>query len=207
MITIVDYGVGNIQTLINIYDYLGFDAISSYDSNVIAESTQLILPGVGSFDRAMFSLQESNLLPALEYAVQVRQVPVLGICLGMQLMTRGSEEGKLPGLGWIDADVKRINISANSELRVPHIGWTEVRPSKLSSLFPDEEVKYFYFVHGYHVVCDHVQNVLATFEYEESLCCAINDRNIFGVQFHPEKSHKYGMGILRRFALLTAPRD
>lgn len=201
MITIVDYGVGNIQAILNMFDYLGIEAQASTDVGVIAEADKLLLPGVGAFDKAMTALNSGGMVEALEYAVHQRRVPVLGICLGMQLLTRKSAEGSLAGLGWIDADVQRIQIQSALGLKVPHMGWSEVEPSRPSDLFASMSER-FYFVHSYHVVCDEPTDVLATVDYGGKLCCAVNRDNIWGVQFHPEKSHRYGMRLLSNFAKL-----
>lgn len=200
MITVVDYGVGNIGALLNIFEFLGLDATASGDASAVARAAQLVLPGVGAFDKAMSMLSERGLRQALDVAVLERRVPVLGVCLGMQLLARGSEEGNHAGLAWIAADVIRI-VPVRPELRVPHIGWAEVRPRRSSPLFPvtttDER---FYFVHGYVMRCDEPADVVATVDYGEPLTCAVARGNICGVQFHPEKSHRYGMRLLSDWA-------
>jgi glutamine amidotransferase len=201
MITIVDYGVGNIGALINMFDHLGIEAKASTSANDIVEAKRLILPGVGAFDKAMVNLKELSLIDALNDAALNRQIPVLGICLGMQLFSRKSEEGNEQGLGWINADVKKLVNVPESILKLPHIGWSEIMLSRQSELFLDEENR-FYFVHGYHVVCDDESDVLATVNYGQSICCAVHKKNIFGVQFHPEKSHAYGMRMLSAFAAI-----
>lgn len=201
MIAILDYGVGNVQALLNMYEHLGFDAFATDNADTLAESDRIILPGVGAFDAAMSKLREKQLIPALEYAVMQRKVPFLGICLGMQLLARDSEEGSDKGLGWIEASVKRINIPLNSLVKVPHIGWEEIMPTCPTMLFPANNTsERFYFVHSYHVVCDHYAHICATVDYGGRLCCAVNKGNIWGVQFHPEKSHRYGMRLLSSFA-------
>jgi imidazole glycerol-phosphate synthase subunit HisH len=201
LITIVDYGVGNIGALLNMLEYLGIDAEASGDPSTVVEAKKILLPGVGAFDRAMSALRSSQLVEALNEAVLHRHTPVLGVCLGMQLMARGSEEGHEPGLGWIQADVRRIRVPEGSQLKVPHIGWMEVRPTRRSSLFdPSRPVERFYFDHSYHVACDRAEDVSAVIEYAGELCCALNARHISGVQFHPEKSHRFGMRLLTSFA-------
>ncbi|MGR9173340.1 imidazole glycerol phosphate synthase subunit HisH [Hyphomicrobiales bacterium] len=200
MITVVDYGVGNIGAIINMADYLGIDAEASGDPEKIRTASKLILPGVGAFDKAMLTLQDRGLIAPLNEAVLKRQIPVLGICLGMQLLARGSDEGTRPGLGWIAADVLRIALPPESPLKVPHIGWLGVKPSRLSDLFdPAVQNERFYFDHGYYVQCDNAEDVTATIDYGQELCCAVSSGNISGVQFHPEKSHRFGMRVLEAF--------
>lgn len=208
MITIVDYGVGNIQALLNMLDHLGVEAQASAAPDAIATAEKLILPGVGAFDKAMMALNAGGLIPALEYAALQQRVPVLGICLGMQLLARHSAEGTLAGLGWIAADVRRIEVPHGSELKVPHMGWGEIEPIRLSPLFLlTGALERFYFVHGYHVVCEDPSDVLATVNYGQRLCCAVNRGNVWGVQFHPEKSHRFGMRLLSAFAALPKNGD
>lgn len=203
MITIVDYGVGNTGALLNMFEYLGIDARAAGSPTDIASADKLVLPGVGAFDKAMSTLRERRLIDALEQAALVRKVPVLGVCLGMQLLTRRSEEGKEPGLGWIAADVRRIALPSDSRLKVPNMGWLAVQPTRHSHLIePAGAETRFYFDHSYHVVCDEPADVAATIEYGSPLCCAVEHGNVMGVQFHPEKSHRFGMRLLQAFARL-----
>jgi len=200
VITVVDYGVGNIGAILNMLDYLGIDAQASSDPDVLARADQLILPGVGAFDKAMSTLRSRHLIEPLSCAVLQRKVPVMGVCLGMQLLARRSEEGNEVGLGWIDADVHRITLPVGSPLKVPHIGWMEVLPTRPSALFnPDVAAERFYFDHSYHVTCDRQEDVSAVIDYGMPLCCAVHVGNVSGVQFHPEKSHRFGMRLLREF--------
>jgi glutamine amidotransferase len=200
-IVIVDYGVGNLGALSNMLEFLGYDCEISRDATRIATARKLILPGVGAFDHAMGNLRQSGLIPALEEAALKRKVPVLGVCLGMQLLGQGSEEGNLPGLGWIKATARKIEPSRESKLKVPHMGWSDLAVVRASPLFAKAPLdSRFYFAHSYHVVCDHSEDMLAVANYGTQICCAVNSGNIFGVQFHPEKSHKFGMAILKAFA-------
>lgn len=201
MITVVDYGVGNIGAMLNMFDYLGIDAQASGDPCVLANADQLVLPGIGAFDKAMSTLRGRQLVEPLNDAVFGRYVPVLGVCLGMQLLARRSEEGDEPGLGWIDADVRRITVPAGSVLKVPHIGWMDIQPTRRSLLFdPALPTERFYFDHSYHMVCDRPEDVAAVIDYGSEMCCAVASGHITGVQFHPEKSHRFGMRLLRAFA-------
>ena len=203
MITVVDYGVGNIGAILNMLDYLGIDAQASGDPDVLERADQLILPGVGAFDKAMSTLRSRQLIEPLNRAVLERKVPVMGVCLGMQLLARRSEEGNEAGLGWIDADVRRITLPAGSALKVPHIGWMEIQPARSSLLFdPGLPTERFYFDHSYHVTCDRQKDVSATIDYGMPMCCAVQVGNVSGVQFHPEKSHRFGMRLLRAFGAL-----
>ncbi|HJW53037.1 MAG TPA: imidazole glycerol phosphate synthase subunit HisH [Burkholderiaceae bacterium] len=203
VVTVVDYGVGNIGALLNMFDHLGVEARASSDPRDIAWADKLVLPGVGAFDRAMSELRGRGLIGPLEEAVLHRRRPVLGVCLGMQLLARRSEEGREAGLGWIDADVRRLHLPVDSDLKVPHIGWMEIRAVGTSELFAASGERY-YFDHSYHVCCDRAQDVVAVIDYGSELCCAVSARNVHGVQFHPEKSHRFGMRLLRSFAGLSA---
>ena len=201
-VVVVDYGVGNIGAIQNMYDYLGFDAVLSGDPETVAQADRAILPGVGAFDEAMKRLTDSGLQAALDHLARDRQRPVLGICLGMQLLARSSEEGRLAGLGWIDAHVRKIP-QRQPHIKVPHIGWSVVRPVRSSVLFPEQDdSERFYFVHSYHMDCQNADDILATIDYGTTLVAAVQKQNVFGAQFHPEKSHKFGMRLLTAFAEL-----
>lgn len=202
MITVVDYGIGNLGAIVNMLEYLGFDAVISADPLAISKASKLILPGVGAFDRAMQNLRGLDLVAPLEDAVFGRTVPVMGVCLGMQLLGRGSQEGNgEKGLGWIEADTLRFDWAVEQGLKIPHVGWNSVSPAPDSVLFASAApVPRFYFVHSYHMHCDDDRNVAATCTYGRDFCCAVSKDNILGVQFHPEKSHKHGMALLKNFA-------
>lgn len=203
MITVVDYGVGNIGALLNMFEYLGIEAVATGESSAVANAEKLVLPGVGAFDKAMSTLRARGLVQPLNEAVLERRRPVLGVCLGMQLLARRSEEGNEAGLGWISADVRRISLQAGSALKVPHIGWTDVRPVRRSPLFDLQTRERFYFDHAFHVCCAGSDDVAAVVDYGGELCCAISAGNVYGVQFHPEKSHRFGMRLLNAFAQLS----
>lgn len=202
MITIVDYGMGNLGSMLNMFKRIGVPARIESDPEAIRCAEKLVLPGVGAFDAAM---QRINDLPGLRVALEDRalaqKVPVLGVCLGMQLLTRASEEGKLPGLGWISGAARRFPRQAG--LKVPHMGWNIARPAAPSRLTAEmgPEPRY-YFVHSYYVQVDDPSHALMRSHYGIDFDSAIGRDNIYGVQFHPEKSHRFGMQILKNFAEL-----
>ena len=202
MITIVDYGVGNLASIKNMLKRIGVNAIVSSEESEILSAEKLILPGVGAFDTCAQRLQESGLVAVLNEKVINKKVPILGICVGMQLLTFGSEEGKLPGLGWINGNIIKFrqDMLAN-DFKIPHMGWADVQLSKPSSLFnemTDTEPR-FYFVHSYHPVVNQQEDIMAYAEYGYPFIAGIERDNILGVQFHPEKSHKFGMKLLENF--------
>ena len=204
MIAIVNYGVGNLGSLANMLKKVRAHGLVTSKPEDIAAADKLILPGVGAFDNAMTRLHESRLIPVLADRVAAG-TPLLGVCLGMQMLARGSEEGKLAGLGWLDADVVRLRPSgATREGRahkVPHMGWNEVSPTKGHPLVNDIDPQArFYFVHSYHVTCRNTEDVLAYADYGGQFVAAVARDNIMGVQFHPEKSHRFGMWLLGNFA-------
>lgn len=199
MIVIVDYGMGNLGSIVNMFKKIGVKACVSSEFDVIEAAPKLLLPGVGAFDKAMERIEASGLRPILDEQVLVKQKPLLGICLGMQLLTRSSEEGTLPGLGWIPASTKRFPTLPG--LRIPHMGWNHVRPNTPSALTSDlSSESRFYFVHSYCVQTDSPDNSLLKCHYGIDFDAAIQKGNIFGAQFHPEKSHRFGMHLLKNFA-------
>jgi glutamine amidotransferase len=200
VIVVVDYGLGNLAAVANMLDHLGFEAEISRDPLRITRAERLILPGVGAFDAGMRNLRSLDLVRPLEDAVLGKKTPVLGVCLGMQLLGKSSEEGTEPGLGWIDMHAVRITPGEDANLKVPHIGWSDVTVPRPSLLFnPAVADHRFYFVHSYYVQCTNQENVAATCNYGGELCCAVSKDNIYGVQFHAEKSHRFGMELFRRF--------
>ena len=201
MIVIIDYGLGNPKSIKNILKKLGFRSTISSDLGIIDSAEKLILPGVGHFERGMENLSKMNLIPSLNKKVLEDQTPVLGICLGMQLMTKHSEEGNKSGLGWIDASVKKFKFT-DSKLKVPNMGWNTVdfvAVSNYHDIYHGVHPK-FYFVHSYYVDCEDTDDILGTSNYGINYTSAFQKNNILGTQFHPEKSHKFGMALLKSFA-------
>lgn len=200
-ICIIDYGIGNLGSMATMLKKIGSPAIVSSDPSDIGMAEKLILPGVGSFDEGMKKLESRELVYVLNKRVLEDKIPVLGVCLGMQLLGKNSEEGQLSGLGWLDAETIRFKFQApDANLKIPHMGWNQLRVYQTHPLFADlEEVNRFYFVHSYHVVCANPDNVLATTSYGFDFTSAVVKDNIMGVQFHPEKSHKFGMKLLESF--------
>ena len=199
-VTLVDYGLGNIQAFAHIYQRLNipFEVASSPDQ--LANAERIVLPGVGAFDWAMTRLNESGLRDALDTMVLRQRVLVLGVCVGMQMMARQSEEGKMAGLGWIDAEVVRFDPAKIRDMPLPHMGWNDVQPVAADGLFQGIEAPRYYFLHSFCIVPRLPDDVLATAEYGTDFVAAVRNGNVFGTQFHPEKSHQWGIDLLRNFA-------
>lgn len=202
MIVVVNYGMGNLGAIVNMLHKVGIEAMVSSSVADIDRADKLILPGVGAFDSGAKNLNELGLINILTMKAIEEKIPILGICLGMQLFTKRSEEGKLPGLGWLDAETVRFNFdNAQKNLKAPHMGWNELFIRKPSYLFHDVHgVPRFYFVHSYHVVCHEAEDILTTTLYGYDFVSAVQRKNIVGVQFHPEKSHRFGLRLLTNFA-------
>lgn len=199
-VIIVDYGMGNIGSIINMLKRLGVKGTLSNDKDKILQADKLLLPGVGAFNAGMQQLHASGLIGVLGKKVLQERTPILGICLGMQLFFDRSEEGQLPGLGWIKGEVKRFQSSKGERLRVPHMGWNDVKPKDYHSLFTGlEDEARFYFVHSYYASCKDEKDILGTTLYGNEFVSSVQRDNILGVQFHPEKSHRFGMSILKNF--------
>ena len=201
MITIVDYGMGNLGSIKNMFKRIGVPTVLAADPEAIEKADKLVLPGVGNFDQAMKRINSSDLREILDRKALMERIPILGICLGMQLLTQSSEEGTLLGLGWIKAATRRF--PKTLKLKVPHMGWnivSPVRESPISKNLPDE-IR-FYFVHSFYVHVENEEDSILKAHYGINFDAAIQHGNIFGVQFHPEKSHKYGMQFLKNFANL-----
>ncbi len=202
MITILDYGLGNVLAFINVYKRLNIPVTVAKSKNDLVKATKLILPGVGSFDNAMEQLEQSGMLPSIEKLVVNQGLPILGICVGMQILARSSDEGKLSGLGWIDANVRKFDISSMPVgTYLPHMGWNDVELVGDAILFKRmEHDARFYFLHSYYFECDERKNIMAETDYGGLFSSAVSKDNIYGVQFHPEKSHHYGSQLLKNFS-------
>jgi glutamine amidotransferase len=193
-----------VRAIANIYGRLGIDARIVSSVEEVAAADRFILPGVGAFDWTMTHLNRSGLRQALTQKVIGQRRPLLGICVGMQMLARRSDEGVLDGLGWIDAEVRRFDVSTFTQrTHLPHMGWNEVQPRTTSSLFRELDAQpRFYFLHSYYFASADAADVAAVTDYNGEFASAVNRGNIFGVQFHPEKSHQWGITLLRNFAEL-----
>ena len=198
MITIVDYGLGNIRAFLNMYKRLNIDAKTATTPAELAGATRVILPGVGSFDDAMDRLGRSGMRDTLDDLALRQQVPVLGVCVGMQMLAQGSDEGRLPGLGWIPGRVRALGTLAPDDRHpVPHMGWNDVRPQSPAGLFDGLGADArFYFLHSFYFECERPADVLAVSSYGRDFACAVSAGRVSGVQFHPEKSHHFGARLL-----------
>jgi len=204
MISIVDYGLGNILAFSNMFKRLNIDARVAHSAGELAGADKIILPGVGAFDHAMELLQASGMRGTLDELVLDKKTPVLGICVGMQILAKASDEGKLPGLGWIDGKVRAFSaLPEAAGLPLPHMGWNDVHPLAGERLFAQMETDArFYFLHSFFFECASRDSVGATARYGVNFSCAVRSGNVHGVQFHPEKSHHWGARLLQNFAAL-----
>lgn len=203
MLTIIDYGMGNLFSIQKAFKRINIESIVTSQLDVISRSSKLVLPGVGHFENGMKNIKKTGMLGLLNKKVLEDKTPILGICLGMQLMTKFSEEGDVEGIGWIDAKTCKFNYNQNKKLKIPHMGWNSVLQKKKSKLFYDiSEESLFYFVHSYYVNCERKEDVLATTNYMLEFDSSFEKDNIFATQFHPEKSHQSGLKLLQNFANL-----
>lgn len=204
MITLIDYGVGNIFAFQNVYKRLNIPTKIAKTSNDLEAAEKLILPGVGSFDYAMSQLNNSGMREKLDQLVLDTKIPIIGICVGMQMMGNRSEEGKSVGLGWIDADILKFDENLISHrTKLPHMGWNDVVPVADHPLFEDlEKEAIFYFLHSFYFKCNNPHESIAVSDYGITFTSAVNYNNIYGIQFHPEKSHQNGEKLLHNFAKL-----
>jgi glutamine amidotransferase len=204
VITIVDYGLGNIEAIANIYRRLEIPVSKAADKQALADAQRIVLPGVGAFDWAMDRLHASGMRETLDRLVLQERKPVLGICVGMQMLAHRSAEGSAPGLGWIEADVRLFDDERfTGPTHLPHMGWNDVEPLAGEALFAGlEQDARFYFLHSYFIKPHNTADSVATADYGGPFCCAVRHGNIMGVQFHPEKSHQWGIRLLKNFAEL-----
>lgn len=204
MITIIDYGVGNIFAFQNVYKRLDIPTKIAKTSQDLSNAEKLILPGVGSFDYAMNQLNNSGMREKLDTLVIEKKVPILGICVGMQMMGNRSDEGKMEGLKWIDSEILKFDEKLiKQRTKLPHMGWNDVYPINNQPLFKGlEKGAIFYFLHSFYFKCNNPTDSIALSEYGISFSCAVNRNNVYGIQFHPEKSHQYGEKLLHNFANL-----
>lgn len=204
-IIIIDYNMGNLGSIRNMLKHLGYEAVISASPQELDRADKFILSGVGSFDEGIRNLAKNNLTEHLTGRVLIDRIPILGICLGMQLFTQSSEEGILPGLGWLAARTVRFNFQENAgKLKIPHMGWNTITPQKQNLLLKDLAADFrFYFVHSYYLACEKREDILCSTVHGYEFTSAVARDNIYGVQFHPEKSHRYGMQILKNFVELA----
>ncbi|SDQ73409.1 glutamine amidotransferase [Chryseobacterium soldanellicola] len=204
MITIIDYGVGNINAFVNVYKRVNVPVKIAKSKDDLIDAKKLILPGVGHFDHAMTQLNNSGMRDTLDELVLNQKIPVIGICVGMQMMANNSDEGNMEGLKWIDATVKKFDeTKINQVTRLPHMGWNDVKPVKDMELFKGlEDNAIFYFLHTYYFQCNNKEDIMAVTEYGGEFASAAYHENKYGIQFHPEKSHHYGEILLHNFAKL-----
>jgi imidazole glycerol-phosphate synthase subunit HisH len=200
MIVVVDYGMGNLGSIHNMFKKIGVESKITSSLKEIKSATKILLPGVGSFDKAMHRINDSGIKKILDYKVLTEKTPIFGICLGMQLLTNSSEEGLEKGLGYINASAKKFSFTDN-KMKVPHMGWNIVKKATSSLLTQDfEEESRFYFVHSYYVEVENQENSILKTKYGSEFDSAIQHKNVYGAQFHPEKSHKFGMKLLKNFS-------
>jgi len=202
MIVIIDYGLGNIQAFVNVYKRLHIPVKVATNAEQLSSAGKLILPGVGAFDHAMQRLNASGMRQMLDEMILGQGIPVLGICVGMQMLAESSDEGVLPGLGWIPGRVRSFQSTPQSmSLALPHMGWNDVKAVAGNPLFAGQKESWvFYFLHSYFFECDELAHVAATANYGATFSCAVALGNVYGVQFHPEKSHHCGVALLKNFA-------
>ncbi|MFT6717221.1 MAG: glutamine amidotransferase [Saprospiraceae bacterium] len=204
MVSIINYGLGNVKAFANILKSLNvpYNIVSTAEE--LAKASKIILPGVGAFDHAMDKLNQSGMREKLDELVLEKKVPVVGICVGMQMLAKSSDEGEKEGLGWIDGEVKKFDVTKISfKTHLPHMGWNDVTAVKETPILKGlEKDSKFYFLHSYYFVCNDDKDIISTSEYGVDFTCAVNKENIYGVQFHPEKSHHYGIQLLKNFSEL-----
>jgi imidazole glycerol-phosphate synthase subunit HisH len=206
VITIVDYGLGNVGAFLNMYKRLNIPARAARTAEQLADSQRIILPGVGAFDEALDLLDASGMRESLVRLVEVENRPLLGVCVGMQILANKSDEGRRDGLGWVPGQVRSLrSLSRVNDLPLPHMGWNDVRPAPAAELFDGLEADArFYFLHSFYFDCADAADSAASVDYGARFACAVRRGNVWGVQFHPEKSHHFGAAVLKNFAMSRA---
>ncbi|MET3839609.1 imidazole glycerol phosphate synthase subunit HisH [Bradyrhizobium sp. OAE829] len=199
MIAIINYGIGNLGSIRNMIEHVGGNAVITDSAETLLEATALILPGVGAFDACVGALRGSGLLSVVERRVHTDRIPLLGICVGLQLLADRSEEGREPGLGWIKGDVERLRPDPEAKLKVPHLGWRSIDAGSAGIWTEVGHKPRFYFAHSYHFVPSDKEVIVGTLDYGGSVVAAVSQENILAVQFHPEKSHKFGFQFFRQY--------
>jgi imidazole glycerol-phosphate synthase subunit HisH len=200
MIVIIDYGMGNIRSVKRKFVQCGANPLVSNNYSDVRDASKIVLPGVGHFAMGVQKIKEYGLWDILQEHANRQDTPILGICLGMQLMAKTSEEGGVEGLAWFDAEIVKFAINDHVRYKIPHIGWnniSQIKQTRLLSGIPQEAM--FYFVHGYHIKCNNKEDILTTSTYESTFASSIQKDNIYGVQFHPEKSHEIGESLIKNF--------
>lgn len=202
MIHIVDYGLGNIGAFLTLYNKLNIAAKAVQTAEALDEADHILIPGVGAFDTAMKLLNESGMREKLEELVSSRKIPVLGVCVGMQILSEASDEGQLAGLGWIKGTARSLSSrqSTNQAVPLPHMGWNDVDATRPLALLKNIDQPKYYFLHSFYFDNSDPVDCAATAEYDGRFTCIVNRENVWGVQFHPEKSHSFGTGLLQNFA-------
>lgn len=203
MVAVLDYGVGNLGSIQNMMKKVGVESIVTNNLEKIKSASHLILPGVGHFDYCVKQFKESGFFELVHDRVYIDKIPILGVCVGCQMLMESSEEGIEKGLNWVEGKVVRFdNTRIESQMRIPHMGWSDLHLKKQSSLFSNMAHPRFYFVHSYHLVCDHKSDISSEASYGYDFVASVEKGNIYGVQFHPEKSHKFGMKLFENFSKL-----
>lgn len=204
MLTLINYGTGNLRAFCNVYNRLGIQTAIASTVKDLYSASKLILPGVGAFDSAMHQFNQTGMRDTIARMVLEEGIPLLGVCVGMQMLASSSDEGLLPGLGWIQGRVRKLRaISQGASICLPHMGWNDLKPLDKQSLFSYLETPAsFYFLHSYYFDCTHAENITATSYYGQDFASVVNHQNIYGVQFHPEKSHDDGAQLLKHFSEL-----
>ena len=203
-IAIVNHGAANIHSVVNMLNHIGYDPIITQSAHDLFHVDKIILPGIGNAQKVWHTLEELGYVDSLKEAVEIQKKMIFGICVGMQLMTDGSDEGNSPGFGWIKGRCRKFHFESNElQIKIPHMGWNKILPKSGKKIFSyvKEEQK-FYFVHSYFVDCEDKEDIAASSIYGKDFVCSVEKNNVFGVQFHPEKSHSYGMNLLAHFVAL-----